>query len=136
VNIFMVCSRSAYGRVPELRRRREDLGHSVTLRSNFDDPGREGTVEASGAEAYARWKAEMLSLQARKVAANDAVVVLNFDKAEQQNYLGGATFLEVFKAWELGKKIFFVNPLPDNAVTDELAAMNPVVLHGDLSGVR
>jgi hypothetical protein len=48
-----------------------------------------------GAVEYQSWKADMLGLQARKVAANDAVLVANLEKNEP-NYLGGATFLEVF----------------------------------------
>ena len=63
----------------------------------------------------------------------NAVLVLNFDKGESRNYLGGATFLEVFKAWELGRRIFFLNPLPDGILRDELDAMSPVVIDGDLS---
>jgi hypothetical protein len=41
--------------------------------------------------------------------------------------------LEVFKAWELGKKIFFYNPLPEGILYDELFGMNPLVINGDLS---
>ena len=29
----------------------------------------------------------------------DAVLTLNFDKNGQKNYIGGATFLEVYDAW-------------------------------------
>ena len=59
--------------------------------------------------------------------------MLNFDKGESKNYIGGATFLEVFKAWELEKKIYFFNPMPDGVLHDELEAMSPVVIDGDVS---
>ncbi len=78
----------------------------------------------------------MLRLQETKVAANDAILVLNFDKGNQRNYLGGATFLEVFKAWEHGKKIYFYNRLPASILRDELEAMAPIVIDGDLDRVR
>jgi hypothetical protein len=133
VKIFVVGSKRCYRRVGEVASELERLGHTVTLPNNFDDPAREDGVKASGAAAYTEWKAGMLRLQAEKVAANDAVVVVNADKDGVPNYLGGATFLEVFKAWELGKAIYFLNPLPDGMLRDELLAMSPVVIEGDLS---
>lgn len=78
----------------------------------------------------------MLQTQAEKVARNDAVLVLNFEKAGQPNYIGGATFLEIFKAWELGKKIFLYNQIPEGMLRDELVGMGPTVINGDLSRIK
>jgi hypothetical protein len=133
VKIFLVGSKRAYGRVAQLSDELRGRGHSVTLPNNFDDPTREERIKAEGDAAYAVWKAEMLRLQGEKVAANDAVLVVNIDKDTHRNYLGGATFLEVFKAWELNKRIYFLNPIPDGILRDELIAMSPVVIDGDLS---
>jgi hypothetical protein len=77
-----------------------------------------------------------MRLQDPKVRANDAILVLNFEKNGQANYIGGATFLEIFRAFELEKKIFFFNPIPDNIFKDELVAMNPIVINGDLKLVK
>jgi hypothetical protein len=84
-------------------------------------------------DAYPEWKASMFRMQTEKVAKNDAVLVLNFDKEGKQHYIGGATFLEIFKAWELGKKIFLYNPIPEGMLYDELVGLNPKVINGDLS---
>jgi hypothetical protein len=136
VKVFVCASRSSYHLVAKVREDLERRGHRVTLPNNFDDPEREEAIKRSQPqEAYVAWKAEMLRLQASKVAANDAVLVLNFDKDGQHNYLGGATFLEVFKAWELGKGIFFFNALPEGILHDELTAMAPIVIDGDLNRV-
>ena len=129
----MVGSKRAYGRVADVAAELERAGHVVTMPNNFEDPTREDRMKSEGESAYAEWKADMLRLQSDKVAANDAVLVVNVDKGAQRNYLGGATFLEVFKAWELGKRIYFLNPIPDSGLRDELTAMKPVVLEGDLS---
>ena len=126
-------SKRAYPRVAELSEELQRRGHAVTLPNNFDDPAREDRVKAGGSSSYAAWKSEMLRLQATKVAANDAVLVVNLDKDGQRNYIGGATFLEVFKAWESNKRIYFLNPLPEGVLRDELVAMAPVVIDGDLS---
>ena len=78
----------------------------------------------------------MIRLQTEKVETNDAVLVLNFDKNGQKNYIGGATFLEIFRAFDLGKKIFLLNPIPDNILKDELIGMNPTIINGDLSRIK
>jgi hypothetical protein len=133
MRVFICASRSNYHRVPSIQRELERRDHVVTLPNNYDDPAREERIKSSTPTEYRRWKARMLGVQREKVQANDAVLVLNFDKGESRNYLGGATFLEVFKAWELGRRIFFLNPLPDGILRDELDAMSPVVIDGDLS---
>jgi hypothetical protein len=133
MKIFVCASRASYGRVGAVRQDLERRGHDVTLPNNYDDPDREERVKSSTPEEYRAWKASMLRRQGEKVESNDAVLVLNCDKGESRNYLGGATFLEVFKAWELGKKIYFLNPVPDGILHDELQAMFPIVVDGDLS---
>jgi predicted RNA-binding protein with PUA domain len=35
-------------------------------------------------------------------------------------------------AYVLGKKIFLVNPIPDLNYKDEIKAMNPIVLNGNI----
>jgi hypothetical protein len=133
MKVFLCASRSNYDRVHLVQRELERDGHLITLPNNYDDPTREDRIKSSTPGEYRDWKARMLELQREKVRANDAVLVLNFDKGVERNYLGGATFLEVFMAWELGKRVFFFNPIPDGLLHDELEAMAPEVIDGDLS---
>ena len=44
--------------------------------------------------------------------------------------------LEMGFAHVLGKKIFLLNGIPDMHYKDEIRAMQPVVLDGDLNGIR
>ena len=78
----------------------------------------------------------MMSKDKANIESQDAVLILNFEKKGISNYIGGATFLEVYMAWELKKKIFFYNPLPNCSFTDELVGINPVVINGNLELVR
>ncbi len=67
---------------------------------------------------------------------SDAVLVINMEKNGRKNYIGGNTFLEIGFAHVLDKKIFSLNPMPeDSPYLDELKAMQPVVLDGDLSKI-
>jgi nucleoside 2-deoxyribosyltransferase len=65
---------------------------------------------------------------------SDAILVLNYDKNGSKNYIGGNSFLEIGFAYVLGKKIFLINPIPDNKIyKSEIEAMKPVILDGDLN---
>jgi len=110
MKIFIVCSKHFYGRVLPVKKELESLGHAVTLPNSFDEPLKEEDMKHAGAEEHRIWKSEMLRLQKEKVAANDALLALNFEKNGTPNYIGGATFLEIYQAFDQGKKYFFIIP--------------------------
>lgn len=93
-------------------------------------------MHALGVKEHGEWKASMLRLQIKKIKNNDAILVLNFEKNGQQNYIGGATFLEMFKAFELGKKLFLYNHIPEGILRDEILAFDPVLINQDITLVR
>lgn len=133
MKIFITASKSAYDSVAVIKKELESKGHVVTPPNGYDAPGQEDTTRQLSPEEYSDWKAEMIREDGRIVAAHDAVLVLNFDKHGQRNYIGGATFLEMFKAFDLGKKLFMYNPIPDGMLTDEIIGLQPTVINQDLS---
>ena len=133
MKIFMVGSKYSMGKFPAIQEQLEQKGHIITLPSGFGDPFKELEVKNLEKDVYIKFKDKKLREQGERVAANEAILVMNFEKNGQVNYIGGATFLEVFKAWELGKKIFFFNPLPEGMFHDELVGMNPLVINGDFA---
>jgi len=136
VKIFITASKTAYDKVAEVKLQLEAAGHEVMPPNGYDNPGQESETKQLTSEEYATWKAEMIREDGRIVAAHDAVLVLNLEKHGQANYIGGATFLEMFKAFDLGKKLFMYNPIPDGMLTDEIIGLQPVVLYGDVSLIR
>lgn len=136
MKIFICCSKHIYDKVAPIKSDLERMGHSIVLPNSYADPGKEAEMKLLGTKEHSDWKAEMIRLSVAKIYDNDAIVVLNMEKAGQENYIGGATFLEIYKAFELGKKIFLYNPIPDNLLKDELLGMNPTVIDGDLSLIR
>ncbi len=136
MNIFIVCSKHFYGKISAIKEELEELGHSITLPNSYDEPLKEEEVKKLSLEEHAAWKAAMMRKQDPKVRANDALLVLNFEKNGQENYIGGATFMEIVKAWELGKKIFLYNPIPKSIFEDELRGMSPTVIQGDLKKIK
>ncbi len=65
---------------------------------------------------------------------SDAILVCNLDKNGIKNYIGGNTLMEIGFAHVNDKKVFLLNPIPEEvSYTDEIKAMTDVVLNGDLS---
>lgn len=67
---------------------------------------------------------------------SDAILVLNIEKNSVANYIGGNTFLEMGFAYVLGKPIYLYNDIPDASYADEIIAMQPIVLSGDLLKIK
>jgi len=63
----------------------------------------------------------------------NAVLIVNVDKNNIANYIGGNTFLEMGFAHVLGKTIYVLNSLPEISYRDELEAMSPIIINNDLS---
>ena len=51
-------------------------------------------------------------------------------------YIGGNTFLEMGFAHVLGKPLYLLNHVPDVSYTDELEAMCPIVIDGQLDLIK
>lgn len=136
MKIFICCSKHHYNSVPDLKESLEKEGHIITLPNSFDDPFSEEKIKQQSKEEHIKFKEEMLALQERKIKDNDAILVLNLEKNGQENYVGGATFLEIFKAWELKKKIYLYNNIPNSMLTDEIEGFNPIILNQDLTKIK
>ena len=74
------------------------------------------------------------------ISKMDAVLVLNFDKEKDnkllKNYIGGATFLEMYDAFRLNKKIFLFNDIPQGMLYDEVEGFNPIIINGNLDMIK
>ncbi len=135
MNILICCSKHFYHEIKDVKNYLEQKGHKIQLPNSYDQPLKEEEMKKLSKEEHVKWKASMLRKHHDNVANNDAILVLNFEKNGQENYIGGATFFEIGKAFELNKKIFVYNPIPKNIFEDELIGMNPIVINGDLSKV-
>lgn len=71
-----------------------------------------------------------------KIKNADAILVVNFEKNKIKNYVGGNSFLEMGFAHILNKKILLLNGVPEMIYTDEIRAMQPIVLNGDLEKIN
>ncbi len=70
------------------------------------------------------------------IQESDAVLIVNLDKNNIENYIGGNSFLEMAFAHVLNKKIFLLNPIPKMNYADEIEAMQPIIINGDLTNLK
>ena len=136
MKILIICSKKFYDRILEIKSVLESNNHIIELPNCFDDPKTEDRIRELGSEEHSKWKAEMFKHSEEVIRNCDAVLVLNFEKNGVKNYIGGATFLEMYDAFRLNKKIFLYNEIPDGILKDEIIGFAPVVIYGDLIEVK
>jgi len=133
MKIFIVCSKHFYNKIPPIQKELENYDHQITLPNSYENPFKEDKLRKMNLQECIKWKQEMMRLHEPKIKSVEGLLVLNLDKNNQPNYIGGATFMEIVKAWELEKRIFIYNPIPKNIFRDELEGINPQILNQNLS---
>jgi len=81
-------------------------------------------------------KYDLIKVYFEEIKKADAILVINEEKKGIGGYIGGNVFLEMGFAHVLDKKIFLLNEIPEVSFKDEIVAMNPVVLNGNLSLIQ
>lgn len=66
---------------------------------------------------------------------SDAILVGNFHKEDEQNYIGINALMEIGMAFNRNKKIFILNDIP-KGYEDELKNIGAVILSGNLSKIK
>lgn len=127
----------------EFSEKLEEKGHSVILPKTAEMIHRGETSaeqireEKEAGRIHERMqRLDILRYYFEKIGESDAVLVLNLDKKGVKGYIGGNTFLEMGFAHVLNKKIFLLNPIPDMPYKDEIKAMKPTALDGELEAIK
>ena len=124
----------------------EELGHQVdipfvtklirdkklSLDQYIKDKEKDGDIKYR--EAY-KAQADMIKRYYTLIKNSDAILVLNYAKKNVDGYVGGSVLMEMGFAYVMDKKIYLLNPIPEISYKDELLAMKPIVINGDLGQV-
>lgn len=132
MKLFVICSKKFYNRIPMIKEVLEKSGHQVFLPNCYDKPNTEDEIRMLGEEEHAKFKGAMYKQSEELINDMDGVLVLNLDKNGQKNYIGGATFLEMYDAFKVQKDIYLYNPIPSGILTDEIIGFNPTIINGNL----
>jgi len=137
MKLFICCSKWFYDKIPEIKEKLEELGHIVTLPNSYEEPMKEEEIKKSGnLEKHIKFKRLMFKQQIKKIEDNDGILILNFNKNQQMNYIGGATFLEMYDGWRYNKYLFLYNNIPNNILRDEIIGLNPRLINKDLTKIK
>ena len=139
--IFIACSKWCYQFIPEFKQALELMDFEVILPNYYDNPMIEEDIKANGdLISHQEFCKQSFKLSMQKSKESDAILVLNLDKIKDgvvyPNYIGGATFLEMYDSYLLGHDIFLFNQIPDGMLKDEIEGMCPIILDGDLKKIK
>ena len=90
----------------------------------------------SGERAALKRENNYLHEHYKNILDSDAVLIVNSEKRGIENYIGGNVLMEMGQAYVNHKKIFFLNDMPSGLpYMDEIEAMDPICLQGDLTKI-
>lgn len=84
-------------------------------------------------EEIVKQKGWLIRRHLANIATAKAVLICNYDKNGTKNYIGSNSFLEMGAAFVYGKPVFLLNGIPDQANREEILALEPTVLNGDVN---
>ena len=116
----------------------EEYEHTAYLPNCYDSPKTEDNMKILGSKEHAKFKAAKYKQSEQTIQNVDAVLVLNHTKNGIAGYIGGATFLEMYDAFRLGKKIYMYNDVYEgiSSIADEIIGFSPVIINGDVSKIK
>lgn len=151
--IFIACSKHFYDRIPKIKQELELMGYETILPNFYDTPMVEEEIkENSSKEEHIEFCKKSYLESQRKAKESDAILVLNFEREKEinvyrtdflkrknicPNYIGGATFLEMYDAYLNGNEIYLYNDMPSKTsisgiLYDEIEGFDTKVLNGNL----
>lgn len=89
-----------------------------------------------GERAAIKRENNYLKVHYKHILTSDAILIVNLEKNGIKNYIGGNVLIEMGQAHVNDRKIFLLGDIPkDSPYVDEIAAMDPICLHGDLKNI-
>jgi hypothetical protein len=137
-----ICGSSKFrNEMVEYMEKLESLGHNVIVHEHYIK-----SVKGEMPELMERVNREHAVLKREQnyikwyhnaIQNSDAILVLNFNKNGIKNYIGGNTLMEIGFAHVNDKKVFLLNPIPEDvSYADEIKAMADEIINGDLNKIK
>jgi hypothetical protein len=121
----------------EIEKRLTKMGHKVFAVPYSEKSPQELEKMISDRENYINViKPKCIKEHFDNIMKSDAILVINLDKNGKKNYIGGSVFSEIMFAFYKNKKIFLWNPVPEVMFRDEIEAVKPIVINGNLEMIK
>lgn len=129
--------------VLDIKKKLEEKGHVISLcysvnRIKTGDFSVEEVLDLKEKGSFSDYtiSKDLIRWNWDRLQKDEAILVINLSKKNIENYIGGNTFLEMGFAYVSNKKIFLWNNIPDMLYTDEIKAMQPVVINRDIDLIK
>lgn len=132
MKMFIISSASFYDKIPPIKEYLESKGFELVMPNTYDNPNLEKEVWKQGFKAHAELEKELFKQSEEKIKDVDAVLCVNFEKHNIENYIGGATFIEIYEAFKNNKKIYLYHDIPKGMLYDEIAGFDPIIINENL----
>lgn len=134
--IIAICgSMTFHKEAIEIKKKLDEMGHTALL--PHVEYGDFHEVRNKDEKKWNELKPQFIRDHFEKIKKAEAVLVLNYEKNGIENYIGGNTAFELAIAFDLNKKMFLLNPIPKGLpYTEELEAIKPIVIDGDLRKIE
>jgi hypothetical protein len=124
----------------EIYKELEKMGHTPMMHEEMfgiaDGTAKKLIDEIALDHAEVKKKNDFIRFWYNLIKSGDAVLICNYDKNGIKNYIGGNTLMEIGFAHVNDKKVFLLNPIPENvSYADEIKAMADAILNGDLNKI-
>lgn len=114
-----------------LQKALEKAGHTVYMPIKV--PGVDYWAKDGSGRVAAKKADNLIGKHMDKIKESEAILVGNYTKHETENYIGANTFAEMMFAHYLHKKIYLLNPAPQqDYIKDEIESMEPHILGGNI----
>lgn len=136
MKIIICGSMSASKEMADVENKLVTLGHTVVLPEFTHEYAQMDTIDEMHTEsAKNKIEYDLIRQYFNKIKEGDAILLVNIERKGIEGYIGGNSFLEMGFAHILNKPIYLLYPIPEMGYRDEIEAMNPILLNGDMSKI-
>lgn len=137
MRIIICGSMSASKEMVEVEKQLLTLGHEVVLPEFTHDYAAMATIDRAHTESIRnKVQHDLIRAHFNKIQAGEAILVVNIERNNVIGYIGGNSFLEIGFAFVLNKPIYLLYPIPECSYRDEIEAMRPIILAGDITKIN
>lgn len=117
----------------KIKQKLEKQNHIVVIPANTNKYA-QGIIDIES--KWEKLELDVFRAYFEEIKKTDAILIVNEDKNNIKNYIGGNSLIEMAFAHVLNKKIFLLNPIPQMSYSDEIEAMASIVINKDLGKIR
>jgi len=136
MTICICGSLSFYDTSRSVKRQLEDAGYTVLWPWGMELMEQGTLNEEMMPEFKKKNQHTAIKRHYEKIKEADVVLIVNEEKNGIKNYIGGNTLIEMGFAHVLDKPIYLLHPIPDMTYREELEAMRPRVLRGNIKRIK